>query len=152
MVPNGEDSGQIPAPSPLSFDELARTNKERCEAAFHRVDEWKPWEWSNAMAGEVGEACNLTKKMNRIWPANQFIQNWNKPEDQRIEELAERVAEEVADTVIYADLLLTSMGRSLGEEVQRKFNSKSDEIGSQIKLRASGASAPSCQQRTNDEE
>jgi NTP pyrophosphatase (non-canonical NTP hydrolase) len=118
----------------LSFDELRETNRRRCETAFHQVDEWKPWEWSNAMAGECGEACNVTKKMNRIWPANQFKQNWNKPEDQRLEELAERLADEVADTVIYADLLLTSIGRSLGAAVQKKFNEKSDEIGSPIKL------------------
>lgn len=118
----------------LTFDDLRAINKLRCETAFHQVDEWKPWEWSNAMAGECGEACNLTKKMNRIWPANQFKQNWNKPEDQRLDELAARVASEVADTVIYADLLLTSMGRSLGEAVRATFNAKSDEIGSPIKL------------------
>lgn len=120
----------------LTFDELHDTNKQRCEAAFHQVDEWKPWEWTNAMAGECGEACNVSKKMNRIWPANQFKQNWNKPEDQRLEELAERLADEVADTVIYADLLLTSIGRSLSDAIVRKFNEKSDEIGSPIKLAA----------------
>jgi hypothetical protein len=136
----------------LSFDDLQATNKARCEGAFHQVDEWKPWEWSNAMAGEVGETCaellalvtalsahagavaNLTKKMNRVWPANQFKQNWNRPEDQRLEELADRVASETADVVIYADLLLTSIGRSLGRAVVAKFNSKSDEIGSPVKL------------------
>lgn len=136
----------------LTFDELQRTNRLRCEAAFHQVDKWKPWEWSNAMNGEVGETCaellalvtalsahagavaNITKKMNRVWPANQFKQNWNKPEDQRLDELAERVSGEVADVVIYADLLLTSIGRSLGAAIVEKFNAKSDEIGSAVKL------------------
>lgn len=136
----------------LSFDDLRRVNKLRCETAFHQVDEWKPWEWSNAMAGEVGEACaegltllsaitaraggvcNLTKKMARVWPANQFKQNWNKPEDQRISELEDKLANELADVVIYADLLATRIGRSLGDCVRQKFNEKSDEIGSPIKL------------------
>jgi hypothetical protein len=138
----------------LSFEDLRATNKARCESAFHQVDEWKPWEWSNAMSGEVGETCaelltlvtalsahagavsNLTKKMNRVWPANQFKQNWNKPEDQRLDELAERVAGEVADVVIYADLLLTSIGQSLAASVVEKFNAKSDEIGSSVRLRS----------------
>lgn len=145
----------------LSFEELRETNKARCESAFHRVDEWKPWEWSNAMSGEVGEACvevlalatalsahggaasNLTKKMNRIWPANQFIQNWNKPEDQRLGELADRVAGELADVVIYADLLMTSLGRSLGAAIVQKFNEKSAEIGSPVKLTETPA-LPAC--------
>lgn len=136
----------------LSFESLREANVRRCETAFHRIDQWKPWEWSNAMAGEVGEmcaeglslmtaltaragaACNLTKKMNRIWPANQFIQNWNKPEDQRIEELAEKVADELADVIIYADLFASAIGRDLGEIVRKKFNQKSDEIGSTVRL------------------
>ncbi len=125
----------------LSFDELKAVNRLRCETAFHSVDAWAPWEWSNAMAGECGEACNITKKMNRIWPANQFKQNWNKPEDQRMAELEAHLADELADVVIYADLLATRIGRSLGECVREKFNAKSDEIGSPIKL-TSPESAP----------
>ncbi len=120
--------------SALTFDALRTANVKRCETAFHSVAAWAPWEWSNAMAGECGEACNLTKKMNRVWPANQFIQNWNKPEDQRMAELEARLAEEIADVVIYADLLAARIGRSLAECVVQKFNAKSDEIGSPVKL------------------
>lgn len=136
----------------LTFEQLRDANVTRCETAFHKVDEWKPWEWSNAMAGESGEACvemlalvtalaakngaacNITKKMNRIWPANQFIKNWNKPEDQRMEELAEKLADEIADVVIYADLLAARIGRTLADCVQKKFNEKSREIGSTVLL------------------
>ena len=118
----------------LLFDTLRKLNKLRCETTFHKIGEWKPWEWTNAMAGECGEACNISKKMNRIWPAIQYIQNWNKPEDQRMEELREKLGDEVADVVIYADLLASSLGFTLEELVIRKFNSKSDEIGSNIKL------------------
>jgi NTP pyrophosphatase (non-canonical NTP hydrolase) len=121
-------------PTPLTFDRLARVNRERCEAAFHSVEVWAPWEWSNAMAGECGEACNITKKMNRIWPANQFKQNWNKPEDQRMAELEAQLADEIADVVIYADLLAQRIGRNLGDIVREKFNKKSDEIKSEVKL------------------
>jgi NTP pyrophosphatase (non-canonical NTP hydrolase) len=119
---------------PLTFEELTAINKQRCNNAFHSVEVWTQWEWSNAMAGECGEACNITKKMNRIWPANQFKQNWNKPEDQRMAELEAQLADELADVVIYADLLATRIGRSLGDCVRKKFNEKSDEIGSQVKL------------------
>lgn len=143
--------GASPGASPLGFNELQETNQRRCEAAFHRVDAWLPWEWSNAMAGECGEACNITKKMNRIWPANQFKQNWNKPEDQRMAELEQRLADELADVVIYADLLATRIGRNLGDCVRAKFNEKSDEIGSAIKLQAgaSPGASPAPQREEN---
>jgi NTP pyrophosphatase (non-canonical NTP hydrolase) len=118
----------------ITFEELRIANKLRCETCFHKVDEWKPWEWTNAIAGECGEACNLTKKMNRIWPANQYIQNWNKPEDQRMEELINRMLDEIADMVIYADLLMSSVNKNLADAIKKKFNEKSDEINSIIKL------------------
>lgn len=142
----------------MTFDELREANRSRCEESFHSVDEWKPWEWSNAMAGEVGEACaeglalltalaahsgaacNITKKMNRIWPANQFKQSWNKPEDQRMAELEKRLAKEIGDVIIYSDLLAARIGRTLAECVQPAFNDKSDEIGSPIKLGGYGGS------------
>lgn len=119
----------------LTFGELAEKNKVRCESMFHKIENWLPSQWSNAMAGECGEACNLTKKMDRIWPAGEYIKNWNKPEDQRrMADLEAKLAGEIADVVIYADLLAQRIGRSLGEIVRAKFNEKSDEIGSEIKL------------------
>lgn len=118
----------------MTFDELKKANTERCEIAFHPTNQWRPSQWTNAMAGECGEACNITKKMDRIWPSDQYIKNWNKPEDQRMEELEEKLAKEIADVVIYADLLATRIGRNLGDLVKQKFNEKSDEIGSLIKI------------------
>ena len=118
----------------MTFEEFQRVNKARCEAAAQSIDGWLPSQWSNAMAGEAGEACNITKKMDRIWPANQFKQSWNKPEDQRMSELEDRLALELGDVVIYADLLATRIGRSLGDCVRESFNRKSDEIGSSFKL------------------
>lgn len=118
----------------MTFDDLRVANVRRCETAFHSLHAWLPSQWSNAMAGECGEACNLTKKMDRMWPAGEFIRNWNKPEDQRIEDLEARLAGEIADVIIYADLLAARIGRSLGDIVRDKFNEKSDEIGSPVKL------------------
>ena len=114
----------------LSFDEFRETNRARCEEMAQPLDGWLPSQWSNAMAGEVGEACNITKKMDRIWPANQFKQSWNKPEDQRMEELRERLKREIGDVVIYADLLASREGLTLEECVRTAFNEKSVEIGS----------------------
>lgn len=139
-------------PKGLSFAALATISRARCEAQFAPIDEWTPWDWSNAMAGEVGEACaegltllaalsassgkvcNLTKKMARIWPGNQFQQSFNKPEDERIEELRERMALELGDVVLYAELLAQRVGKTLEWCVTEAFNRKSDQIHSTFKI------------------
>jgi NTP pyrophosphatase (non-canonical NTP hydrolase) len=117
----------------LTFARLRERNQVRCEQKFHRVDSWRPWEWSNAMAGEVGEACNLTKKMARIWPSNHLIK-WEQPET--MEHLQKELAREIADVVIYADLLATSMGLKLEDCIIEKFDITSEKIGSDVRLRA----------------
>ncbi len=103
----------------LSFRELAEKNRERCESAVfnHRINDWSPTDWGCALAGEVGEACNLIKKLRR-----------------GDEVTAARIAEEVADVVIYADLLCQRLGVRLEDAVREKFNAKSVEKGSPVRL------------------
>lgn len=115
----------------LSFNQLRLANIARCEKEFHPLDAWRPSQWSNAMAGESGEVCNLTKKMDRILDS---IYKNTKPEDRTIELLTAQLADEIADVVIYADLLAARVGLNLGDIILTKFNAKSDEIGSAIKL------------------
>jgi NTP pyrophosphatase (non-canonical NTP hydrolase) len=57
------------------------------------------------MAGEAGEACNLIKKMRRGDHVN-----------------LKQVADELADLVIYADLLAARLDINLGAAVVDKFN------------------------------
>ena len=118
----------------MRFEELQLKNKLRCEQ-FQPLDSWLPSQWSNAMAGECGETCNLTKKMDRIWPANQFKLNMNiKDEDKRMEDLISHTELEIGDVIIYADLLATRLGLKLSECVKKAFNNKSKELGITIKL------------------
>lgn len=101
----------------MDFKDLAEANRIRCEKSFHPLNDWSPSDWSNAMAGECGEACNLTKKLRR----GEDIPT-------------ERIGQEIADNVIYADLLAQRLGLSLGDIVKETFNEKSVEIGSDIRL------------------
>src|SRR5690242_420165 len=65
-VDNEQCSGwKAPPPPPLTFERLRAVNVLRCEDAFHKLNAWLPEQWTNAMAGETGEACNITKKMGR---------------------------------------------------------------------------------------
>ena len=104
----------------LTFNEFSAANRERCEAVFHRIGDWSPTDWACAMAGECGEACNLIKKRRRG--------------DGGID--SDMIGDELADVVIYADLLAQRLGINLGEAVRRKFNEVSERRGCHIKLEA----------------
>lgn len=101
----------------LTFAQFRIANEARCREVFHPVELWNPLEWAGAMCGESGEAANLCKKLKRG------------------EQVAtEKIADELADVVAYADLLAASLGIDLGQAVAKKFNEISDRKGSTIKL------------------
>lgn len=75
-----------------------------------------------ATLGELGEAANIAKKLNRVRdgiPGNAETPN----------QLREALANELADTFIYLDLLCQSAGINLEEAVIKKFNITSAKIG-----------------------
>lgn len=77
----------------------------------------------NELAGEVGEACNELKKIER--------HNLGLPGGK---EDKTGLTEELADVIICVDLLAMSMGIDLGEAVRDKFNKTSDKYGLTTKL------------------
>lgn len=95
---------------------VSRLRNEQA-AAYTSCQDWTLADWSNAIAGETGEMCNLIKKIRR--GDNVDVQD---------------VGRELADIVIYADILADKLGLNLSDCIQQKFNEVSDRIGSEIKL------------------
>lgn len=100
----------------LSFEKLKEINDRRNQLFFECHD-WTLTDWGCAIAGEVGETCNKLKKRRR----GEIVS-------------LEEIGDEIADVVLYADLLATKLGLDLGECVKRKFNIVSDRVGADIKL------------------
>lgn len=123
----------------LSFDELRRENVARCEESYHPLDEWSPTDWATALAGEVGEACNFIKKIRRLQSDPCVLPE----ESDAMFVLLENVEEELADVVIYADLLAARLHIDLGLAVKRKFNVVSGRIGSPRRLYTTPEEIPS---------
>ena len=97
-------------------------NVARCIAAFHNPCEWSETDWACALAGEVGELCNLIKKMRR----HEAV-------------LTADLADEIADVLTYLDLLAHRLDIELGPALTRKFDEVSDRRDCPIKF---GADAP----------
>ena len=81
---------------------------------------WSLAEWSNAVAGECGETCNITKKIRRG--------------DKSLKKERKELAKEIADIVVYCDLLAAAAGIDLEKAVIEKFNEVSDRKHCHIKL------------------
>lgn len=82
--------------------------------------DWTPAQWLQAVVGELGEYANLRKKYER-------------GDMSRGEFLAE-AKKELADIIIYLDILAYQFGIDLGQAVQDKFNEVSDRVGVSVKL------------------
>jgi len=70
------------------------------------------------LAGEVGEACNVMKKLERE------RLGWRGSRDTR-----EHLAEELADVIICCDLVAMQSGIDLGAAVRAKFNATTEKVG-----------------------
>ena len=70
--------------------------------------DWTPADWFVAVAGELGEAGNILKKIKRG--------------DFTLDEARPKLAKEFADVIIYLDILAFQLNIGLGENVREKFN------------------------------
>lgn len=113
----------------LAFNYLRHMNVARCEAVFHALGDWSPTDWATVVAGEVGEACNVVKKLRRLDGGDQKLDT-----ELYRQILRAKTGIELADVVIYADLLAARLGIDLGAAIRWKFNAVSDERGSVILL------------------
>jgi len=94
-----------------------------------RQKEWDPTDVitlayrGNELAGEIGEACNVIKKLERerlgIRGSRATI---------------EQLAEELADAVICLDLIAMQAGIDLNAAVIKKFNATSEKYGLRTKF------------------
>jgi NTP pyrophosphatase (non-canonical NTP hydrolase) len=99
---------------------LSKANAERLRItpSYEKCrTEWTLADWSNALAGETGELCNLIKKIRR---------------GDNID--SKEVGKELADIVIYADLLASQLGLDMSECLREKFNEVSDRVHCPIKI------------------
>lgn len=82
------------------------------------AEAWSPMQWGCALAGEVGELCNVLKKYERQMPSDP------KPDD-----LYGAVCEEIADVLTYLDLLAAWFDIDLARVTILKFNKVSQRAG-----------------------
>lgn len=114
----------------LSFRTLRQANQARLpqfknskgKPAHSTPDgsDWSLGEWVCAVTGEVGELANLLKKVKRG--------------DFTLDDVRQDISDELADVVIYLDILAKRCDVDLSSAVESKFNRVSERVGSNIRI------------------
>lgn len=108
----------------MTFHDFSVTNRRRCEhrqGFNHTLASWSLSDWLTATMGELGEAANIAKKLNRVRdgiPGNKETEP----------ELRAALKDEIADVFIYLDLMAQSQGFQLWDAVREKFEKTSEKI------------------------
>lgn len=126
----------------LTFAELRRMNllrlplfKDRQGRFCHDAkadpigSDWALSQWCNAVTGELGEAANIIKKIERG--------------DFSLDEARGELGRELADVQTYLDLLAHRAGVNLGVATIQKWNEISERIGCDLRLYSEPAVEPS---------
>ena len=104
--------------APLTFRELQRENVARVPSFGMDLETWSPMEWCCAASGELGELANVLKKRQRKpHPTLPNCDVTGKPTP-----TLKDAADEIADTIIYLDLLASRLGIDVSNAVRSKWN------------------------------
>lgn len=110
---------------PFDMRSFSAENLARCQspAGFHHpLSSWSLSDWMTATVGELGEAANVLKKLNRV--RDNVPGNKETPD-----ELRAMFADELADAFIYLDLLAQASGIDFPAAIRSKFDRTSVKIG-----------------------
>lgn len=124
--------------SRLRFEDFSKANLARCEAPNgfnHPLHSWSLSDWHLATAGELGEAANVMKKLNRY---RDGIRGNKETEA----ELRSKLRRELGDTLVYLDLMAQAAGFNIFEAALEVFDRKSEEIDYPVRLCATPVSDP----------
>lgn len=109
----------------LDLAALRPLNVQRATKGFKCYDNQPLTYWTTALAGEVGELCNMIKKMQRVERGGvDGGSSYNARDITR-----EMLKEEIGGIAIYLDLLASLLDISLEEAIIDTFNSKSVKYG-----------------------
>jgi NTP pyrophosphatase (non-canonical NTP hydrolase) len=106
----------------LTLAGMREANLRRVREVWGHEDDWTPADWLGCVLGELGEVAHALKEARRSGDRSRA------PED------GSGLADELADTLLYLDLLAARCGIDLAEAVRAKFNRTSVAVGSVVRL------------------
>ena len=109
----------------LDLTALREINVQRAKDGFKCYDNQPLTYWTTALAGEVGELCNMIKKIQRVEKGG--VDGGSSYTAKDI--TPAMLKDEIGGIAIYLDLLASLLGISLEEAIIETFNNKSMQLG-----------------------
>jgi NTP pyrophosphatase (non-canonical NTP hydrolase) len=106
----------------MDLKKFRATNMERAEYGFKTYSNVPKLFFTTALAGEVGELCNMIKKAERAKYGGLDAGTNHKAADIT----QELLSEEIGGIFIYLDLLASLYGIDLEDAIIKTFNEKSE--------------------------
>lgn len=108
--------------SKLTLDKLQKSCKKRTPLIFPACKHWDEADWVMALVGELGEMCNILKKVKR---------GTKKLSDKAVHK---EVAHEYVDALTYFICLANFLDIKVDKSMIEKFNIVSDRCNCKVKL------------------
>ena len=112
-------------PMTIDLEKFRKINVIRAKEGFKCYDNQPLSYWTTALAGEVGELCNMIKKLQRVELGGVDGGSSYKASDIN----KEKLQEEIGGIAIYLDLLASLLAIDLGKAMTETFNQKSIQQG-----------------------
>lgn len=109
----------------MDLEKFRSINVTRAKEGFKCYDNQPLSYWTTALAGEVGELCNMIKKIQRVEMGGVDGGSSYKASDIT----KEKLKEEIGGIAIYLDLLASLLDIELGNAMADTFNQKSTQQG-----------------------
>jgi len=109
----------------LDLQAFRPVNVDRARNGFKCYDNQPLTYWTTALAGEVGELCNMIKKIQRVERGG--VDGGSSYQAKDITK--EMLKEEIGGIAIYLDLMASLLDIDLSEAIVDTFNSKSEQLG-----------------------
>jgi NTP pyrophosphatase (non-canonical NTP hydrolase) len=109
----------------LDLSTFRLLNVQRAKDGFKCYDNQPLTYWTTALAGEVGELCNMIKKLQRVEKGG--VDGGSSYTAKDINK--EMLKEEIGGIAIYLDLMASLLDINLEEAIIDTFNSKSKKYG-----------------------
>lgn len=109
----------------LDLAAMRPINVQRAKDGFKCYDNQPLTYWTTALAGEVGELCNMIKKIQRVEKGG--VDGGSSYTAKDISK--EMLKEEIGGIAIYLDLLASLLDIDLEEAIMDTFNQKSRNMG-----------------------
>ena len=125
FVLSGQENLKFKIDMKLDLAAMRPINVQRATEGFRCYDNQPLTYWTTALAGEVGELCNMIKKMQRVERGG--VDGGSSYTAKDISK--EMLKEEIGGIAIYLDLLASLLDIDLEEAIISTFNQKSNKMG-----------------------